>query len=75
VPIFFAYLYEISFLKDFFNFHFRIKMFFHPADIVFKMSLRFFEKRSINQFNHQLKERRALIGAQFSIDHIWGEKS
>ena len=50
-------------------------MLFHPADIVFKMSLRFFEKRSINQFNHQLKERRALIGAQFSIDHIWGEKS
>jgi len=39
------------------------------------MSLRFFEKSSINQFIHQLKERPALIGTQFSIDHIWGEKN
>jgi len=48
-----------------------IKALFHPADIVLKMSLRFFEKRSINQFKHQLKERHALNGTQFCIHHSW----
>jgi len=41
---------------------------------LFKTSLRLLEKRSINWFIHQLNERHALIGTQFSTDHIWGEK-
>jgi len=63
MPIFFAYLNEISFQEDFYDFHLRVKALFHPADSVLKLSLRFFKKSSINQFNHQSKEKHALFGA------------
>ena len=46
---------------------------FDPADIVLKLSLRFFKKRSINHFVYELKNWHALIGNPFSTDHIGGK--
>ena len=51
------------------------KALFYPADIALKLILLFFEKRFMNEFIHQLKEKHALMGYQFSIDHFLGGKN